>query len=138
MPRPGPVVVDTDVASALIRRSIEPAMARALSRGPLCITFVTVGELFLWTQLRGWGASSRERVRAWLHGVTVIDSDERVSQTWGEVAAFARRRGRPRPLNDSWVAACCLAHGLPLATSNVKDYLDYVEHEGLELVGVSS
>jgi predicted nucleic acid-binding protein len=37
-------------------------------------------------------------------------------------------------VNDSWIAACCLARQLPLATLNIKDFSDYAEHEGLELV----
>jgi predicted nucleic acid-binding protein len=40
----------------------------------------------------------------------------------------------PRPVNDSWIAACCLARELPLATINTKDDTDYAEHDGLELV----
>ena len=44
------------------------------------------------------------------------------------------RRGRPRPMNDSWIAACCLAHGLPLATLNVKDFDDFRRHDGLDLI----
>jgi predicted nucleic acid-binding protein len=46
----------------------------------------------------------------------------------------ARLRGRPRPINDSWIAACRIARELPLATLNIKDYADFAEHEGLELV----
>jgi predicted nucleic acid-binding protein len=42
--------------------------------------------------------------------------------------------GRPRPVNDTWVAACCLAYDLPLATLNVKDFADFAEHDGLELI----
>jgi toxin FitB len=42
--------------------------------------------------------------------------------------------GRPRPANDSWIAACCLAHQFPLATFNVKDFEDFAEHDGLQLV----
>lgn len=26
---------------------------------------------------------------------------------------------RPRPVNDTWIAACCLVDGLPLATLSV-------------------
>ena len=48
--------------------------------------------------------------------------------------AYAQLRGRPGPANDSWIAACCLVRGLPLATFNNKDYADFAEHEGLELV----
>jgi hypothetical protein len=35
--------------------------------------------------------------------------------------AAAKRRGRPRPINDTWIAACCLVRRMPLATLNVKD-----------------
>ena len=38
------------------------------------------------------------------------------------------------PQNDTWIAACCLAYDLPLATLNVKDFRDFAEHEGLILL----
>jgi len=38
------------------------------------------------------------------------------------------------PANDAWGAVCCLVRELPLATLNVKDFADFVEHEGLKLV----
>jgi predicted nucleic acid-binding protein len=38
------------------------------------------------------------------------------------------------PVNDSWIAASCLAHGLPLATLNSRDFLDLADHEGLTLL----
>jgi hypothetical protein len=44
------------------------------------------------------------------------------------------RRGRPRPQNDTWIAACCLVYDLPLATLNVKDFQDFVDHEALRLI----
>lgn len=52
----------------------------------------------------------------------------------GEIVAYASRRGRPRPVNDSWIAACCLAYDLPLATLNLDDFADFAEHEGLRLI----
>ena len=48
--------------------------------------------------------------------------------------AYAEKRGRPRPVNDSWIAACCLTYDLPLATMNVADFEDFVEYEGLRLI----
>lgn len=56
------------------------------------------------------------------------------SDTWGELQARAERRGRARPVNDTWIAACCLVRGHPLATLNVKDYADFAQHEGLQLL----
>jgi hypothetical protein len=37
-------------------------------------------------------------------------------------------------VNDTWVAACCVVHGVPLATFNVKDYADIATHDGLRLL----
>jgi toxin FitB len=50
---------------------------------------------------------------------TVPYTDE-IARIWGEISAHATRRGRPRPQNDTWIAACCLAYDLPLASLNVK------------------
>jgi len=36
-------------------------------------------------------------------------------------------------MNDMWIAACCLARGLPLTTRNVKDFADFAKHHGLTL-----
>ena len=57
--------------------------------------------------------------------------------TWGQVQARAQLRGRPRPVNDAWIAACCLVNQLPLATFNAKDFADFAQHDGLVLVDIS-
>ena len=54
---------------------------------------------------------------------------------WGRLAARAQLRGRPRPQNDTWIAACCVRHDVPLVTLNIKDFRDYAEHDGLRLLG---
>jgi predicted nucleic acid-binding protein len=105
------VVVDTDVASTL-----------------------TYGELTKWTLVRRWGPRSLDTMRTFLAALVVLPYDQRVATCWGEIQAYAQLRGRPRPTNDSWIAACCLVRKLPLATFNTKDYADFAEHEGLELV----
>lgn len=54
----------------------------------------------------------------------------------GRLAAAGQRRGRTTPVNDTWIAVCCLAESLPLATFNTKDYTDSVDNHGLRLVGL--
>jgi predicted nucleic acid-binding protein len=98
------------------------------------VTFVTFGELTKWTRLRDWGPRNREMLEQWLASKPLIQGSKAIAAIWGELSAAATRRGRPRPVNDTWVAACCLAYGLPLATLNIKDFSDFAEHEGLLLV----
>lgn len=73
-------------------------------------------------------------MRHFLNGLVVLPHDRHVATRWGEIQAYAQLRGRPRPANDSWIAACCLVRDAPPATFNVKDFADFAEHEGLELL----
>ena len=128
------VVLDTDVASALLRRRTPEALSQRLTGQVPAITFVTLGELTKWTLVRHWGPRSLATMQSFLAGLVVLPYDQRVATRWGELQAFAQLRGRPRPTNDTWIAACCLVRGLPLATFNIKDFADYEQHEGLELI----
>jgi toxin FitB len=80
------------------------------------------------------GPSRRAELDAWLYGAIELGYEPQVARTWGRLSAAAVRRGRPRPTNDMWIAACCIAHGIPLATTNVKDYKDFADHHGLVLL----
>ena len=127
-------VVDTDVASAILKGQLRDSLHRRLAGQQLAITFVTVGELTQWTYLHRWGPGRRAGLRAFFASVVVLPCSFQAATIWGEIQAHARLRGRPRPVNDSWIAACCIAREVPLATFNIKDYADFVAHEGLEIV----
>jgi predicted nucleic acid-binding protein len=130
-----PAVLDTDVASLLHRRKLTgPLATRLTGREPL-ITFVTYGELTKWAEIRRWGARRRGELAGWLSGIPVLSGDEAAAVIWGRLSAAAIHRGRPRPVNDMWVAACCLVYEVPLATLNLKDYEDFKEHHGLRILG---
>lgn len=128
------VVLDTDIASASLRGRLPDPLRTKLVGQTVCITFVTLGELTKWTALRDWGPRRLADLAEWRRRVVLLPFDEAVATTWGQLQARAQRRGRPRPVNDTWIAACCLVDQLPLATFNTKDYEDFGEYEGLRLV----
>jgi predicted nucleic acid-binding protein len=128
------VVLDTDVASLSFKRRLPPALLRQLVNSATAITFVTQGELTKWSVCRNWGADQQQRIANWISGRPVLHSTDNIVSAWGEISAYAVRRGWPRPQNDTWIAACCLVYDLPLATFNVKDFQDFVDHEGLRLI----
>ncbi len=130
------VVYDTDVASGAIRRRLAPAVVARIAAHTPCVTFVTVAELTEWGHVRNWSQRSLLGIDAWLVRVPKVWCEEGIARAWGRLSAATRRAGRPRPVNDMWNAACCIALHLPLATFNVKDYQDFAEHEGLQLLSL--
>lgn len=128
------IILDTDVASRSFKDQLSPGLRSRLGRAQFGITYVTLGELAQWVTLRNWGPRNRARLNAWIASKAVLPYSDDVARMWGEISARAIRRGRSRPANDSWIAACCLVFDLPLATLNVKDFADFAEHEGLTIV----
>ena len=128
------IVLDTDVASNLIKNTLGAAFRAKLAPHEAAITFVTVGELTQWANVRDLGTRRRSELQAYVARRVKIPGGSDVGRKWGEITAYAQRRGRPRPINDSWIAACCLTYDLALATLNGTDFEDYAEHEGLRLI----
>ena len=122
------VAIDTDVASAAFRdRFPAPVKAR--------LTFVTLGELTKWTVIRAWGPRRITDLETWRQQhALVLPVSPKVSVTWGLVRARAQKRGRLHPVNDTLIAASCIALNVPLITFNLKDFEDFAEHEGLQLI----
>lgn len=128
------MILDTDVASRSFRGRLPPALAaRLVGRQPI-LTFVTIGEMTQWAKLRQWGPRNVTMLDDWLASKPVISGSRSIAETWGALSAAATQRGRVRPVNDTWIAACCLAYDLPLSTLNLKDFRDFAEHHGLRLL----
>ncbi|MEW2590749.1 type II toxin-antitoxin system VapC family toxin [Micromonospora aurantiaca] len=131
------IVLDTDVASAILRGRVDERLRARLTGSTLAITFVTLGELTKWTVVRSWGPRKLADLALWRRNLVLLPFDEAVAVRWGRIQAMAQLRGRPRPVNDSWIAACCLVHRLPLATFNGKDYADFADHDDLKLLDLA-
>ena len=127
-----PILLDTDVVSLLMKGYLDPA-ASGLDAYDWCLSYITVGELAKGITMANWGLRRWTELSDWLGHVVILPIDLRVSYTWGQLASAAQRRGQPRPVNDMWIAAVSIAHGIPLATRNVKDYTDFAQYHGLVL-----
>ncbi len=129
------IVLDTDVASLSYKGRLPASLAARLVGHEVCVTFVTIGELARWAEKRHWGTRARTELVDWLGRRVVLPYDERVAWQWGKLSVLAEQRGRARPINDMWIAACCLVADLPLATLNLKDFKDFTVHDGLHVIG---
>lgn len=81
------VVLDTDVASAILRGRLHDQLRARLAGKTLCITSVTLGELTKWTALRSWVPRKLADLAQWRSGVVLLPSARR----WRQPAAHARK-----------------------------------------------
>ena len=125
------IVLDTDVVSYHRTGRLPAEYARLVAANQHCIAFATAGELWKGAQIQRWGGVRRASLDLWLAREMILSADLDAARIWGVITAGARRRGRPRPLNDSWIAACCIESGLPLLNLNRRDF---AEHDGLVLL----
>jgi len=58
--------------------------------------------------------------------------DEPVSDAWALLVSRLRAVGRKVPINDSWIAATAIAHGIPVVTQDT----DYDAMPGVEVIKI--
>lgn len=112
-----PIVIDTNAYTAFKRG--DAAIVTVLKHAPKLILCTTVlGEL-----LSGFAAGRRQSVnRAELTKflsvprVNVVPSTAATADLYALVYASLRRKGKPIPTNDLWIAASALEHGAALLT----------------------
>jgi len=57
-----------------------------------------------------------------LTAIPVLPVDLAVARSHSQLWADLAQRGKMIGVHDSWLAATCLAHGLRLATSNIREF----------------
>jgi predicted nucleic acid-binding protein len=84
------------------------------------VSAVTLGELRLGVlQARDPEAASRRLSTYQLaQRFEALTVDEAVSEAWALLVSRLRVAGRKAPVNDSWIAATAIAHGVPVVTQD--------------------
>ncbi len=120
-------LADANVLSEATRPSPNPAVLEWLSRNeseiavdPFILGEIRYGILILPAGKR------RQRLEAWFReGVAKVHClpwDAPTGLAWAKLLADLRAKGRSMPVKDSLIAATALAHGLTVATRNVRDF----------------
>lgn len=111
------LIVDTNAYSALLRGN--PDVEKAFEdTDRLIFPFIVVAEL-----LSGFRAGTREKFNregllSLLNsaGTEVLYPSMLTMDTYATIYADLRRKGKPIPTNDLWIAALAVQHNIPLFT----------------------
>lgn len=111
----GELLLDTNIVVASFRD--DPAARRAILEAEhILIPIMVVGELLIGALEGGQPERERARIGGLLSASEVLVCDLKTAEHYAEVKDHLRRRGRPIPENDVWIAALARRHGLIVAS----------------------
>lgn len=111
------VLLDTSAYSAL-RRGHRPVLDVLRRSETVAVSAVVLGELYSGFRAGNRWAENTAQLAQFLSkpSVRVLNVTEETALRYAEVDVYLRKKGRPIPRNDVWIAAVALEHGLHLLT----------------------
>jgi predicted nucleic acid-binding protein len=107
------VILDTNGLSALAAG--EPKLELLLRRADdVAVPVVVLGEYKYGVQQSRYRLRHERWLREFLVGHRVLAVDEGTTEHYAAIRGELKRRGRPIPVNDLWIAAVARQHGMPL------------------------
>lgn len=117
------MILDTNALSAAAER--EPSALEVVARAErLAIPVIVLGEYRLGVAQSRHRASYESWLREWMPAVNVLDIDEETTHSYAAIGLELKKKGKPIPSNDLWIAALCRQHSLPLLSRD--HHFDFV------------
>lgn len=113
-------IADTSVFIGLEAMRFDPSRFSDSEWG---VSAITLGELRLGVLQATDPESASRRLSTYqlAQRFEPLAVDERVSDAWALLVSRLRAAGRRAPVNDSWIAATAIVHGVPIVTQDA-DY----------------
>lgn len=111
------VLIDTNAYSAF-KRGDREAMAILRRAETIGVSAVVMGELLSGFAAGAREADNRRELNAFLQSprVTVLPVNRDTADFYARAYLALKRKGRPIPVNDLWIAATALQHGFAVFT----------------------
>lgn len=124
------MILDTNALSAWADglAGIDRHLRRATR---LVVPAVVLGEYLYGIRQSRYRERYEEWLRRWLPTTEIATVGSRTAETYSEIRLELKRKARPIPANDTWIAALARQHELPVL-SNDRHFDDV---DGVERVG---
>jgi tRNA(fMet)-specific endonuclease VapC len=107
------LILDTNALSAVADGDAS-AMELVARTERLAVPVIVLGEYRLGIAESRHKASYESWLREWIAAVTLLEIDEETTHSYAEIGLELKKKGKPIPANDLWIAALCRQHALPL------------------------
>jgi tRNA(fMet)-specific endonuclease VapC len=120
----GEIALDTSVAIRFLNGDTTIA-ERVLVLPEIVLPMVVVGELLFGAKNSTRPLQNLPRYLEFMEACVVESLDRETAAMYALTRLALKRKGRPIPMNDIWIAAQCLEHGWVLVTDDTDfDYVD--------------
>lgn len=107
------MILDTNALSAAAER--EPSALEVVAQAEgVAIPVIVLGEFRLGIAQSRQRTSYESWLREWIAAVSVLDIDDETTHSHAAIGLELKRKGKPIPANDLWIAVLCRQHSLPL------------------------
>lgn len=118
------MILDTNALSAAADG--DPALVALLARAErVAIPVIVLGEYRHGIRQSRYHAAYENWLGELLNDCLVFDVNEPTTRHYADIVAELKRKGKPIPTNDVWIAAICRQHSLPLLSRD--RHFDLVE-----------
>ncbi len=109
------MILDTNALSAVADGDAS-AMELVAGADRVALPVIVLGEYRLGIAQSRHRSGYENWLRQWISAVTVLDIDDGTTHAYSAIGLELKRKGKPIPTNDLWIAALCLQHSLPLVS----------------------
>jgi len=124
----GSILVDTNIIIAYFNQD-DDIVAKIGQVDELFIPIIVAGELYFGAEKSRKSAENKSRIELFLESNVILGCDKNAAQSYGQIKNLLKRKGRPIPENDIWIAAIAMQHQLTLVSRDAH----FAEIDGLKL-----
>ncbi len=109
------ILIDTNIYSYALR-GIPDVINTIQKANEICISSISIGELLFGFKNGSREQEMREELEVFLDAprVQIHYIDETTAEFYADILTLLRKKGKPIPTNDIWIAAVAFQHGLKL------------------------
>jgi tRNA(fMet)-specific endonuclease VapC len=115
MPASGRFLLDTNIIVALLEGD-DTVLSHLDLAAEVFVPAVALGELFFGAAKSGRPSENTARVERFASGRAIVSPDLDVAREYGRLKQYLKKKGRPLPENDIWIAAAARCNGMVLVT----------------------
>ena len=120
----GEIALDTSAAIRFLNGEIT-ITERVLALPEIVLPMIVVGELLFGAENSTRPLQNLPRYLEFISVCEVVPLGRKTATIYARTRLALKRKGRPIPMNDVWIAAQCIQHGWVLVTDDTDfDYVD--------------